>query len=127
MQFVTDVCKRPVQSLKSIWAIYSVQLVSSHNKFSAGFSNRESGNCLKMKQAPQADAANAKSLFSRANARKTCTEKYQSTLLPSVSKSQETKSLPKSRDGESSLLFSDRPESIVHIDNLFCIGRLQRQ
>lgn len=90
MQFVTDVFKSPVQSLKNIWVIYSVQLVSSYNKISADISNRESRDChLKMKQAPQADAANAKWLFSRANSRKTYTEKYQS-------KSQETKSLPKS-------------------------------
>lgn len=97
MQFVTDVCKSPVQSLKSIWVIYSVQLVSNYNKISADISNRESRDChLKMKQAPQADAANAKWLFSRANSRKTCTEKYQSPLLLSLSKSQETESLPKS-------------------------------
>lgn len=69
MQFVTEnVCKSPPQSLKCIWAMYFVQLVPSHSEISADISNGESGGChLKIKQAPLADTANAKWLFSGAS------------------------------------------------------------
>lgn len=79
-----------------------------------------------MRQEPPADIANAKWLFSSASYARLA-QKNINPLLPFVSESLETKSLPKSRNGKSSLLFPDRPQSIVHMDNLFCIGELQKQ
>lgn len=128
MQFVAEnVCKSSLQSLKYIWVYPFCMLVSSHSKISADVSNRKSGDChLKMRQEPPADIANAKWLFSSASYARLA-QKNINPLLPFVSESLETKSLPKSRNGKSSLLFPDRPQSIVHMDNLFCIGELQKQ
>lgn len=84
MQFVTEnVCKSPLQSLKCIWVMYFVLLLPSHSTFSAGISNGESGGChLKMRQAPPADTANAKWLFSSASSRYTHTEKLPAPTFP---------------------------------------------